>query len=166
MRSWSLATDSRPLGTWISLTDTKRRRQKHCFKHCLPGLLVSNSAKWIKLSPIKYLTILFPPRLFYFLSLQFHDTKTVLRQEEYFVMFAQILLKCICGMQQFCICFYYKERVTSLGQLNEQEIPSFLCFGDLSPSSAINRQSSDPDVSWKLTLHKCNVSRAPLTPNT
>lgn len=60
MFSWSLATDSRPLGTRITLTDTKRRWQKHCFKRCLAGLLVSNTSKWIKLSPIKYLTTLFP----------------------------------------------------------------------------------------------------------
>lgn len=79
MRSWSLATDSRPLGTWITLTDTKRRWQKHCLRPCLLGLLVSNTAKWIKLPPIRDLTILLAHRLFHLLSLQFHDTKTLHR---------------------------------------------------------------------------------------
>lgn len=64
MFSWSLATDSLPPGTRITLTDTKRRWQKHRFERCLPGLLVSNTSKWIKLSPIKYLTTLFSPLVF------------------------------------------------------------------------------------------------------
>lgn len=92
MFSWSLATDSRPPGTQITLTDTKRRWQKHRFERCLPGLLVSNTSKWIKLSPIKYLTTFFPLWFFLLLCHRFFWQKnpTFLRQEVQFVNITQI----------------------------------------------------------------------------
>lgn len=79
MFSWSRATDSQPLRTQITLTDTKRRWQKHRFEHCLAGLLVSNTSKWIKLSPIKYLTTFFPLWVFFILCHQFPGRKTKMR---------------------------------------------------------------------------------------
>lgn len=92
MFSWSLATDSRPPGTRITLTDTKRRWQKHRFERCLPGLLVSNTSKWIKLSPIKYLTALFSFGFSFFSAIIFSGEKIISRQEVQFVNITQISL--------------------------------------------------------------------------
>lgn len=99
MFSWSLATDSRPPGTRITLTDTKRRWQKHRFERCLPGLLVSNTSKWIKLSPIKYLTTLFPFGFSFFSAIGFSGKKkTFLRQEVQFVNITHVSLGRARGM--------------------------------------------------------------------
>lgn len=79
-------------------------------------------------------------------------------------------------MQQFCICFYYKERVTSLGQLNEQEIFSFAFFCN---KQAKQRSEYELLIIWLSAerrqiyikcILKANVTQmkswAPSTPNT
>lgn len=118
MFSWSRATDSRPLGTRITLTDTKRRWQKHCFKRCLAGLLVSNTSKWIKLSPIKYLTTLFPLWVFLRLCHRVPGRQKTFQRDVQFVNMTQISpdVKCAISLVLFdqrigCIVLGIKSRM-------------------------------------------------------
>lgn len=111
MFSWSLATDSRPPGTRITLTDTKRRWQKHRFERCLPGLLVSNTSKWIKLSPIKYLTTLFSLWFFLLLCHRFFWGKNYFKTRsaicKYYANITWFVLS--------CSPFWHKNGLYSLG---------------------------------------------------
>lgn len=154
MCSWSLATDSRPLGTRITLTDTKRRWQKHCLRHGLPGLLVSNTAKWIKLPPIKDLTILLSPSALPFIlppeswyKNTFHCSKI-----QTIVKLCNVCTSII-GMHMWYATVLYLFLCAKKWLYNFYmimwaiEINSFMCVGEKQPCfSAINM--SDLQVVW------------------